>query len=51
MNDLWERAKRELRNMILESGRPDLTLAVISGVLAWALVTMLRFLAALTLSM
>jgi hypothetical protein len=40
--------KRELRDAIRESGRPDLTLAIFSGFIAWASVAALRlFVAAL----
>jgi hypothetical protein len=42
MNDFWDRTKREMRDAIRESGRPDLMLAVFSGVTAWALTSVLR---------
>ncbi len=50
MNDFWDRMKRETRDAIRESGRPDLMLAIFSGLIAiaWALVAALRlFVAAL----
>jgi hypothetical protein len=31
MNDFWDRTKREMRDAIRESGRPDLMLAIFSG--------------------
>jgi hypothetical protein len=42
MNDFWDRMKCELRDAIRESGRPDLMLAIFSGVTAWALTSVLR---------
>jgi hypothetical protein len=42
MNDFWDRMKRELRDAIRESGRPDLMLAIFSGLIAWALIAALR---------
>ena len=42
MNDFWDRMKRELRDAIRESGRPELMLAIVSGVTAWALTSVLR---------
>ena len=42
MNDFWDRMKRELRDAIREPGRPDLMLAIFSGVTAWALTSVLR---------
>jgi hypothetical protein len=42
MNDFWDRMKRELRDTIRESGRPDLMLAILSGLIAWALTAALR---------
>jgi len=42
MNDFWDRTKREMRDAIRESGRPDLMLAIFSGVTAWALTSVLR---------
>jgi hypothetical protein len=42
MNDFWDRMKRELRDAIRGSGRPDLMLAILSGLIAWAMVAGLR---------
>ena len=42
MNDFWDRMKREMRDAIRESGRPDLMLAIFSGFIAWASVAALR---------
>jgi hypothetical protein len=46
MSKFWDWIKRELRGAIQRSGRPDLVLAVISGMLAWGLVSALRAIAA-----
>jgi len=42
MNDFRDRMKCKMRDAIRESGRPDLMLAIFSGLIAWALVAALR---------